>query len=129
MFHLVDRVEDYPEFLPWCHASHVLYRSEDEVKASLTLTKGGIQKSFTTHNLRQPGKMIEIRLLSGPFRHLQGFWRFETLPDQTSKVSLDLEFEFPSKLISLALGPLFQQIGDTLVGAFHQRAIKVYGKK
>src|SRR3990167_3256716 len=110
MFQLVDRVEDYPMFLPWCHASHVLFRDKDEVKASLTLLKGGIKKSFATHNFLKPGKMIEVRLLSGPFRHLQGFWHFDQLDEQECKVSLHLEFEFINKLISLALGPLFNQI-------------------
>lgn len=127
MFQLVDKVEDYPHFLPWCHASEVTFRNDNEVKATLILLKGGIRKSFATHNFTQSGKMIEIRLLSGPFRHLHGFWRFDPLSDTHSKIALDLEFEFSSKLISLALNPIFNQIGDTLVDAFHQRAKTIYG--
>ncbi|MBI5447398.1 MAG: type II toxin-antitoxin system RatA family toxin [Gammaproteobacteria bacterium] len=129
MFNLVDTVEDYPKFLPWCHACEIFCRNEDEVKASLTIMKSGIRKSFATHNFLQAGKMIEIRLLSGPFRHLHGFWRFEDVDEQHSKISFDLEFEFSSKLISLALEPLFHQISFSLVDAFHQRANVLHGKK
>lgn len=127
MFTLVNRVEDYPKFLPWCHASDVFFRTEDEVKASITVLKSGIQKSFSTHNFIQNNKMIEMRLLSGPFRHLHGFWRFETLNENETKVSFDLEFEFSSKLISLALEPLFQHIGNSIIDAFHKRAAVLYG--
>ncbi|RMD80661.1 MAG: type II toxin-antitoxin system RatA family toxin, partial [Gammaproteobacteria bacterium] len=77
MFALVDDVEAYPSFLPWCRGAEVLSRDEDEVRARLEVARGSFQKAFTTCNRRRPPKMIEMRLVEGPFRHLQGFWRFE----------------------------------------------------
>ncbi|MCK4952083.1 MAG: type II toxin-antitoxin system RatA family toxin, partial [Gammaproteobacteria bacterium] len=87
-FLLVDDIEAYPEFLPWCSASEVLSRTEDEVKARLDLVKGHIHKSFTTINRMQKNKMIEMRLQEGPFHHFEGFWRFESLEENACKVSL-----------------------------------------
>ncbi|RMD79260.1 MAG: type II toxin-antitoxin system RatA family toxin, partial [Gammaproteobacteria bacterium] len=78
---------------------------------------------------RRPPKMIEMRLVEGPFRHLQGFWRFEPVGEGGCRVSLDLEFEFASRLMGLALGPVFHQIANTLVEAFSQRAAQVYGRR
>jgi ribosome-associated toxin RatA of RatAB toxin-antitoxin module len=66
--------------------------------------------------------MIEMRLVDGPFKHLQGFWRFDSLNDHACKVSLDLDYEFSSKLVALAIGPVFNQIANTLVDAFVVRA-------
>lgn len=126
MYTLVNAVERYPEFLPWCKAVDVLSQTPDELRATVHLARGGIHKSFTTCNRLQPGKMIEVKLLAGPFKHLQGFWLFEALP-QGSRVSLDLEFEFSNKLLSLAIGPLFQQIVNTLVDSFCERASQLYG--
>lgn len=127
MFALVDDIESYPQFLPWCGGAEVISRDEDQVKASVTIAHKGIHKSFTTVNRNQPGKMIEMRLVDGPFRMLEGFWRFDDLGESGCKVSLDLEFEFSGKLVALAMGPVFSQIANTLVDAFCERARKLYG--
>jgi ribosome-associated toxin RatA of RatAB toxin-antitoxin module len=127
MYDLVNGIDKYPEFLPWCKTSEIHLKTEDEVKASLTLAKGSLEKSFTTVNRLQKNKMIEVRLVSGPFRHLEGFWTFETIGDNLCRVSLDLEFELANTLISFAIGPLFHQMANTLVDAFCNRAKEVYG--
>ncbi len=127
MFDLVDDVAAYPEFLPWCRGAEVLSRDEDEVKARLHIAKGAFNQSFTTVNRRLRPKLLEMRLVEGPFRHLEGFWRFEPLDEGACKVSLDIDFEFSSRLLSMTLGPVFKQITNTLVDAFVQRARAVYG--
>lgn len=129
MFGLVDDVDNYSSFLPWCRSSRVLSRDADEVRATLEVAVSGINKSFTTCNRLQHGKMIEMRLVEGPFKHLQGFWRFDALTAQACKVSLDLEFEFASGLMGMALGPVFGPIANGLMDAFLRRAGEVYGGK
>lgn len=130
MFRLVSDIDAYHEFLPWCSDSRILQRDQDGVRAMIEISKGSLHKAFTTYNRYQPDKMIEIRLLEGPFKHLEGFWRFDPLGETAAcKVSLDLEFEFASKMIGLLVGPVFSQIANSLVDAFHQRAEQVYGKR
>jgi len=129
MYRLVDDINAYPDFLPWCGDAKVLERDEDEVKASILLSRSGLKKSFTTLNRLQSGKMIEMRLVEGPFSHLQGFWRFERLSDDASKIMFDIEFEFSSKLLAMTVGPVFSQITNTIVDAFTKRAIEIYGKR
>ncbi|HPY40018.1 MAG TPA: type II toxin-antitoxin system RatA family toxin [Thiolinea sp.] len=127
MFTLVDAIRDYPKFLPWCRSSAELDRDEDEVKASIEIAKGAMNKSFTTQNRMQKNKVIEMSLVDGPFKHLHGFWRFDELNDGACKVSLDLNFEFSNMLIGLAIGPVFNQVANTLVDSFVARAKEVYG--
>jgi len=129
MFALVDDVGAYPQFLPWCKNARVLSRDADEVRASLVLARGGFEKSFTTCNRLQKNKMIEMRLVEGPFRHLDGFWRFDPIGGQGCKVSLDLDFEFSNKIVGMAFGPVFNQIANTLVDSFCKRAVDVFGKR
>ena len=93
MYDLVNDIEAYPLFLPWCRSTTVHSRSDDEVRATIEIAKGRLQKSFTTLNRLQRNKMMEVRLLEGPFRRLDGFWRFDALSEDACKVSLDLEFE------------------------------------
>ena len=127
MFVLVNDIQSYPQFLPWCRSVNIISQSDDEIRATLEMAKGALSKSFSTCNRLQPNKMVEIRLLDGPFRHLEGFWRFHPLAENACKVSLDLEFEFSSRLLQATVGPLFSQIADTMVDAFCKRARQVYG--
>jgi ribosome-associated toxin RatA of RatAB toxin-antitoxin module len=127
MFELVSDVDRYRDFLPWCGDSEVLFRGEDEMKARIVISKAGVEKSFTTLNRLQRGKMMEMRLIEGPFKHLDGFWRFQPLKEDACKVSLDLDFEFSSRLLTIAFGKVFVQIANSLVDAFVKRAQEVYG--
>ena len=127
MYTLVDDVLAYPEFLPWCSGTREISREEDEVEASVDIAHSGIHKSFTTRNRLEANKSIEMQLVEGPFKHLNGIWRFQPLGEAGSRVELDLEFEFSSKLLSMTFGPIFNKIASTLMDAFIQRARKVYG--
>jgi len=125
MYRLVDQVELYPQFIPWCHSVTVFKRTEDLVEASLCLAQGGIKKSFTTANHLQPYELIELRLVDGPFKHLEGHWRFISEPEGC-RVCLDLEFEFASHWLAVLFAPVFHQAANTLVDLFCKRAHELY---
>lgn len=127
MFSLVADVDAYQEFLPWCGESQILKREGDVVEGRIQISKAGFEKSFTTRNRMQPGKMVEIRLVEGPFRNLDGFWRFHSLGEGACKVTLDLDFEFSNRMLTLAFSKVFTQIANSLVDSFVQRAKQVYG--
>ncbi len=128
MFELVDDIESYPEFLPWCNGSRIIRREGDIVEAEIQISKAGFNKSFATRNRNDPGKKIYMSLLQGPFSSLEGVWSFIPLREDASKISLDLEFEISGTLASLAFGPVFNQICNTMVTSFTQRAKFVYGR-
>ena len=126
MYNLVNDIERYGEFLPYFDNSVLHHRDEDEVQATLCICVAGVTKSFTTRNRLQKNKMIEIRLVDGPFSHLEGFWRF----DETTEgcmISFDLEFDFAGRMLSMLLGPMFEQVTDKMVDAFCDRAKALYG--
>lgn len=126
MYRLVADIESYPEFLKWCASTHILHRSDEQVEARIDIAYKGINKSFTTRNYLQKGKAMEMCLVDGPFKNLQGFWRFNALDDNACKVSLDLEFEFSSKLVAVTMGKVFNEIAASLVDSFCRRADQVY---
>jgi len=129
MFQLVDDVESYAEFLPWCNRSEVLSRTDDTVEATLELHKGAVSKSFTTRNTLKADEAIDIELLGGPFRHLSGGWTFLSLGEEGSKVSLQLDFEFESRMVDMLFGAFFEDTCNSLVDAFTRRAADVYGDR
>ncbi len=126
MYALVNDIESYADFLPWCDKSVILEKMDTEIKASLNIAYGSLNKSFTTLNKLVPETRIEMQLVEGPFKKLHGEWDFIQLGDDGCKVSLELEFEFKSKLLSLTMGPVFSQIANTLVDSFSERAKQVY---
>lgn len=129
MFALVDDVESYPEFLPWCAGTRVHHRDEGLVEATLELARGSIRKQFRTRNTSRPGERMDIALVSGSFRHLDGGWTFNRLGDLGCKITLDLEFEFKSRVVDKLFGSYFEEICNSLVDAFIRRADAVYGAK
>ena len=126
IYALVNDVESYPDFLPWCKSTRLLSRTEHEVCGELEVSRIGISQKFSTCNRLHPFDRIDIRLLEGPFKHLHGSWGFQPLSDSGCKVLLELEFEFSGKLINKAFGVLFNQIANTMVDAFCKRAKGVY---
>ena len=127
MYRLVEDVNAYHTFLPWCSASEEIEREDDVIVGSVTIAKGGVNKKFTTRNHLQKNKMIEIKLVDGPFKYLHGFWRFDELKEDACKVSLDLEYAFSSKILSMVVGPVFNQVANTMVDSFVDQAKSVYG--
>ena len=128
MFDLVDRVDEYPQFLPWCGGTSVVKIDETMVHATVHINYHHIKQSFTTENARTPPHRIDITLLQGPFRHLEGSWRFIPLSPSACKIEFRLHYEFSSKLLEKLVGPVFHYIANSFVDAFIHRAEKVYSK-
>ena len=126
MYKLVGDIAAYPSFLPWCKSTVIHEEFDNGVQASILMSKAGINKSFTTRNINEKSTSIEMQLVDGPFKHLRGLWRFDQLSDQACKVSLDIEFEFSNKILGATVGPVFNQICNSLVEAFVHRANQVY---
>jgi ribosome-associated toxin RatA of RatAB toxin-antitoxin module len=127
MYALVDAVEDYPKFLPWCGGATVLHRDAQVTRATIIISYHGIRQSFTTENLKTAPSQMLIRLVEGPFRSLDGNWGFTGLADQGCKVELGLRYEFSSRILEKMVGRVFNHIADTLVDSFARRAEQVYG--
>ena len=129
MFALVNDIEAYPEFLPWCTGASVTNRSATCLTASVSLATGRIKQTFTTENTMRPGRQIDVRLISGPFSYLNGSWRFEPAGAGLCRIELDMNFAFRSKLLKLTLSPVFNQFMNSLVSSFVGRAGKIHGQR
>ncbi|MEJ2590611.1 MAG: type II toxin-antitoxin system RatA family toxin [Candidatus Thiodiazotropha sp.] len=128
MYELVCDFESYPEFLPWCSSSRLISRTPEEICGELEVSRVGIRQRFSTCNRLVTNERMDIQLRDGPFRKLEGGWRFSALQADACKVELVLDFEFAGRLIDAAFGRVFNQIASTLVDAFCKRADELYGR-
>jgi ribosome-associated toxin RatA of RatAB toxin-antitoxin module len=126
MFELVERIEDYPHFLPWCGGATIFERSPVETLARIDINYHGVKAHFTTANRNQPYEKIVIELRDGPFRQLDGTWRFRSLAPDGCKVELELHYEFDTPVLARLIGPVFSHIAHTFIDAFVRRAETVY---
>lgn len=126
MFNVVNAVDEYPSFLPWCARSEILSQTETSMDASILMKMGKLNHSFSTRNTLEKDALIHMQLLNGPFKRLSGDWIFTPLKDENCKIELKLEFEFSSKIVAMLIGPVFTQIANSLVDAFCQRAHQIY---
>ena len=126
MYALVEDIEAYPGFLPWCTAAVVHERRAGATRATLTVGAGRVRQSFTTQNDNRPGEAIDMRLVEGPFRRFAGHWRFVPLAPRACRIEFSLRYEFSSRALGRLLAPLFDGIADSMVEAFVRRAAQVY---
>jgi ribosome-associated toxin RatA of RatAB toxin-antitoxin module len=127
MYALVDGVERYPEFLPWCTGTQVLARDARVTRAALQVGFRGVKQRFATENHNTPPGEIVMKLLEGPFRSLDGAWRFTDLDGRGCRIEFRLAYEFSSRVLAALVGPVFSHIADTMVEAFVKRAQKLHG--
>ncbi len=129
MFELVDDIDSYQSFVPFCKDSKILSRSENEVTAKLLVAKSGIAKSFTTCNRLDKPNTIVLSLVDGPFSSLNGRWTFTELSDDACKIELNLEFKFSNKLATLAFAKIFNLLVESMISAFTKRAQELYHER
>lgn len=134
MYELVTAFEDYPKFLPWCDKAELLEQHEGGVTARLGMAYAGVRHAFTTRNEFTPTDSVVIRLVDGPFSHLDGTWLFKPIGDPATdrpacKVEFDLEYAFASVTLEKLVSPVFDRVANTLVDSFVQRAESVYGPR
>ncbi|WP_345552143.1 type II toxin-antitoxin system RatA family toxin [Microbulbifer aestuariivivens] len=128
MFDLVNDVEKYPQFLPGCRNAEVLYRNEQTLEARLDLSRAGMRQSFVTRNRLQRPTLMELELVDGPFSEFSGRWEFKPLGDNACKVQFSLSFVIRNRLVAAAVGKLFSELANQMVGAMSARADEIYGK-
>jgi ribosome-associated toxin RatA of RatAB toxin-antitoxin module len=126
MYGLVADVNAYSQFLSWCTASEVHTQGSDLQKASLTVMVAGIKQQFTTINTLYAGERVELQLLEGPFRNLQGEWSFFQLGQDGCKISLELEFEMTAGPMAVLFGSGFGKVANRLLDDFCKRAEQVF---
>jgi len=126
MYQLVNQVDDYPKFLNWCSDASILKQTSDQIIASVEINKSGFNQSFTTINTLTPNQRIDMKLKEGMFKQLNGTWVFTKLNDQACKIELSLNFSFSSKILDLAISPIFTSIANSQLEAFVARAKVVY---
>jgi ribosome-associated toxin RatA of RatAB toxin-antitoxin module len=129
MYALVADIESYPQFLPWCGGAEYSAREPGRTVATLHINFHGLKNQFTTENIHEPGSRIDMKLVSGPFRSLEGSWSFTDLGNEACKVAFSLRYEFANLLIETAVGPVFRNITESFIDAFVRRAGEKFGGK
>ena len=122
LFALINDIESYPQFLPWCTHARVLSRTADEIIATIGVRQGTLHGEFTTRNTLQPDRRIDMSLVSGPFRTLAGEWRLTPIDPEGCRVELTMRFAFSHRLTALLFEPKFAATIGSLVDAFVARA-------
>ncbi len=127
MFSLVEDIERYPQFVPWVASAKLMERTPGEVKGQLEMERSGFREKFTTRNILDPPHRMDLKLVDGPFKLLEGRWTFDPIGDRGTRIGLTIQFEFSNPMLSLMLSRSFEKSCGELVDAFVARARAVYG--
>ena len=122
MFQLVDSVENYPQFLPWCGSTQIIERDKNKTIASIEINYKGLRQTFTTENTKKQNQEMIIKLIDGPFKSLSGEWMFKNLDKDSCQIELKLEYEFSNVILEKLISPLFNMIANTFIDEFIKEA-------
>ena len=129
LFDLINDIESYPRFIPWCTHTKVLSRSPTEIVATIGVHRGPLRSEFTTRNELEPERRILMHLVSGPFRMLEGEWLISPIESSAAqsagagcRVQLTMRFAFKNPVTAMLFEQKFAQTAASLVDAFVARA-------
>ena len=74
IFNLINDIESYPNYLPWCTKSEVKEESADIIIGKIFISKSFINWNFSTKNTIKKNESISLELVDGPFESLTGKW-------------------------------------------------------
>ncbi len=127
MFDLVADVERYPEFLPWCVAARIRERDGDTLVADLVIGFKVFRERFTTRDVFDRPRRIDVSYSEGPFKYLNNHWVFEPHGEGGCLIDFYIDFEFRSRLMQRMMGVLFNEAVRIMVSSFEKRARALYG--
>ena len=117
VFNIVNRVNLYKNFVPYCIDSKIISEQNNQMEAKLDFNVKGIKISFTTKNIIKNNEYIEMKLVDGPFKYLDGKWKFKEVDNKTI-IELSLKYEVKSKILHYAFGKSLEKISEILVKSF-----------
>ena len=120
-------INKYSDFLPWCANSKIISQESEEIIASLDIAYHGVNQSFSSKNTGIKNQEIVMKLVDGPFKHLDGLWVFSEIDGDSCKIDFSLDFEFNNFLLHKIASPIFSKIANTMLDSFISRAEDIYG--
>lgn len=127
MFDLIEQVEHYPQFLPWCTRTQLIERTDAIVAATVEVGFRELHVRVTTRNEKRRPEWMTIHMQDGSFRHFFGEWKLTPLGTLGSRIDFSLRYELALASEKLA-GPLIDRAANQMVDAFVRRAEAVYGE-
>ena len=125
IFDLINNVENYDKFLPWCTDSNILSDDGNVMVAEIAIDKNLVNWKFKTENSYKQNQIIELKLVEGPFNKLDGYWKFSKIDKHNTSVKLYLEYEFDNKIVELSIKPIFSSIMSSILDSFISEAFKI----
>lgn len=122
IYALINDIESYPQFVPWCRSARIEARGDGEIIATLGVARGPLRTEFTTRNILDPDSSVRMQLVRGPFRTLEGQWTLMPIGDLGTRIELAVRFEFESRFSAAVFDPVFEETAGSLVDAFVRRA-------
>ena len=128
MYALVSDVANYKNYLPWCPSSEVLKTDGNKIVGRVDISYLKVKAHFTTENINTLNERIDMNLVDGPFKHLQGHWKFTPLGENGCKVEFKLDYKFSNFIIEKVIGTVFEIVIKNIVDSFVKKAHEIYRK-
>jgi ribosome-associated toxin RatA of RatAB toxin-antitoxin module len=124
MFNLVNDINNYPKYLPWCRNAKIVKEQDNQVTGTIYIEYLKMRTHFTTINTNTKFSNITFKLVEGPFTSFSGHWSFLPLGDNGCKVEFILRYKFANIVLEKLIGPVFNYINKNIIECFVKEAAK-----
>ncbi len=121
VYRTLSDVEEYETFIPYCIESKIIDEQSDFSLVTLNLEFFGIQTSFTTKNVVEINKSIEMELIDGPFDKFKSSWKLEEVDKQNTNLSFEMSYQMKNKILEMAFKKNLNAVSESIVEAFKSR--------
>jgi len=121
VFGVLNDVEEYQSFIPFCIDSQIIEQNNNEIKASLILSFMGSSSEFISHNKYESNEYIEMNLVEGPFSYFKGIWFFESISDEETKLTFKMSYTINNPITDLLLSKNIDVVSQRIVEAFKKK--------
>ena len=124
LYNIVLKIEEYPDYIPWCSNIKITERKKNEIKAIMIVNyKFFPTQKFTSkvvYDLKN--KKIKTRYVEGPLKDLFTTWEFIQLEKNKAKVIFVVGFEFNNFIYQKLAEFFFPLIEVKMINSFIKRA-------
>ena len=121
VFDVLNNVDDYESFIPFCSQSEIIDQQGNAITASLKLSFLGYSSEIMTQNEFKRNEFIEMNLVKGPFNSFNASWLFKPINDDETQMTFQMTYSINNPITALIISKNIDTVSERIIEAFKKK--------